>query len=231
MKYIAYYRVSRPSQALSGLGLEAQRLAVSRYLEGVNGHLVAEFEEVETGKNINRAELRQAIAKCITENAHLVFYRIDRLSRDGVRVMADLEEAGINYIDAHSPSDNKLIRGLKFIIAMDERDKISQRTKEALKAKKLREPEWQPGNAGNFHDEGRKKGNEAMKLKARTNPNNIRAFALAKALRESGCNFSEIARQLNKSGFLTSRGKVFRPYQVQLLFKTFATSEQRREVA
>ena len=231
MKFVAYYRVSKPSQADSGLGLNAQRLAVSRYVGSINGDLVGEFEEVETGKKINRAELRQAIALCIRENAHLVFYRIDRLSRDGVRVMADLEEAGVNYIDAHSPSDNKLIKGLKFIIAMDERDKISQRTKEALRAKKLKEPDWQPGKAENFSDAGRKMGNEAMKLKARTNPNNIRAYALAKVLRRTGCNYSQIARELNQAGFLTSRGKHFRPQQAKLLFKTFATSEQRREVA
>ena len=49
-KLIAYYRVSTSGQGKSGLGLEAQRQAVARFAEAEGLAIVAEFEEIETGK-------------------------------------------------------------------------------------------------------------------------------------------------------------------------------------
>ena len=45
--YIAYYRVSTDRQGASGLGLDAQRAAVSRHI-GEHGQLVAEYTEIES---------------------------------------------------------------------------------------------------------------------------------------------------------------------------------------
>lgn len=47
-KYVAYYRVSTKKQGTSGLGLQAQKNAVSSYLKD-GGKLLGEFTEVETG--------------------------------------------------------------------------------------------------------------------------------------------------------------------------------------
>ena len=46
-KFVSYLRVSTDKQGRSGLGLEAQRDAVSRYLNGGRWKLVAEYVEVE----------------------------------------------------------------------------------------------------------------------------------------------------------------------------------------
>ena len=46
-KYVAYYRVSTDKQGYSGLGLEAQRKAVTDYLNGGDWQLIAEFTEIE----------------------------------------------------------------------------------------------------------------------------------------------------------------------------------------
>lgn len=60
MKYVAYYRVSTQKQGVSGYGLEAQRQDVANFIR--SGELVAEFQEVESGKKDDRPELEKALA-------------------------------------------------------------------------------------------------------------------------------------------------------------------------
>jgi DNA invertase Pin-like site-specific DNA recombinase len=47
---VAYYRVSTQRQGRSGLGIEAQRVAVARFAEDEGMIILQEFTEIETGK-------------------------------------------------------------------------------------------------------------------------------------------------------------------------------------
>jgi len=47
-KFVSYLRVSTERQGTSGLGLEAQRKAVTDFLNGGRWQLVAEFVETES---------------------------------------------------------------------------------------------------------------------------------------------------------------------------------------
>ena len=49
-KFVSYLRVSTDKQGCSGLGLEAQLEAVTRYLNGGHWTVVAEYVETESGK-------------------------------------------------------------------------------------------------------------------------------------------------------------------------------------
>ena len=49
-KAIAYYRVSTARQGRSGLGIEAQRKAVTSLAAAESFELIGEFVEVETGR-------------------------------------------------------------------------------------------------------------------------------------------------------------------------------------
>jgi DNA invertase Pin-like site-specific DNA recombinase len=60
-KSIAYLRVSTDKQGRSGLGLEAQREAVTRYLNGGNWKLVAGYVETESRKRSDRPKLAAAL--------------------------------------------------------------------------------------------------------------------------------------------------------------------------
>src|SRR4051812_32055907 len=86
IKAVSYLRVSTQRQGKSGLGLEAQREAVGRYLAGIGATLLAEFEEVETGKGSNaldkRPKLRDAIVLAKKQKAILVIAKLDRLARN-----------------------------------------------------------------------------------------------------------------------------------------------------
>jgi DNA invertase Pin-like site-specific DNA recombinase len=224
-KFVAYYRVSTTRQGESGLGLEGQRINVMKFVEQVGGHCIAEFNDVQSGKYIRREGLNEAIKLCVKKNAALVVGKIDRISRDGFRVMSQLDDARVEYIDASSPNDGSLIKGIKFAIAKDELDKISERIKSALNAKRERgEP---LGNLANLTDEGRALGPQYKKIYARTNANNVRASVVIKALRNAGWKYQDIADELNKSGFVTRRGSEFFPAQVRVLYRRAMEDEKK----
>lgn len=71
-KFVSYLRVSTARQGASGLGLEAQRAAVTGYLNGGRWTLVQEIVEVESGKRNDRPALAEALKVCRKHKATLV---------------------------------------------------------------------------------------------------------------------------------------------------------------
>jgi DNA invertase Pin-like site-specific DNA recombinase len=106
-KYVAYYRVSTDKQGASGLGLEAQRDEVLRYLNGGSWDLISEFTEVESGRKSRRPELEAAIAMCKKHKATLVVAKLDRLYRNAYFV-AKLMHEGIPFVCCDNPHANKM---------------------------------------------------------------------------------------------------------------------------
>src|SRR3954469_11407573 len=82
MRMIGYERVSTARQGASGLGLEAQRQAIGGFVASRSGTLLARFTEVESGRNPNRPELKQALHLAKVTGATLVIAKLDRLSRN-----------------------------------------------------------------------------------------------------------------------------------------------------
>lgn len=131
--FVAYYRVSTKAQGISGLGLDAQREAVGRYVTGVSGRLIASFEEVESGKRVDRVNLHAALELCRTAKATLVIAKLDRLARN-VSFISRLLDARVEFIAADMPSANRLTIHIVAAIAEYEREQISERVKGALRA-------------------------------------------------------------------------------------------------
>src|SRR5688572_17315599 len=101
-RFVAYYRVSTQAQGRSGLGLEAQREAVKDYLAGGKRGLIAEYVEVESGKQNVRPELGKALAACRVHGATLVVAKIDRLSRNAAFLLT-LRDAGVDFVAVDLP--------------------------------------------------------------------------------------------------------------------------------
>ncbi len=210
--YIAYYRVSTSKQGESGLGLKAQKEAVKIFLNGAD--LIAEFTDIESGKNNQRPELLKAINTCLECSGTLVIAKLDRLSRN-VAFISKLMETGVKFVCCDMPDATNLTIHIFAALAQWERERISVRTKEALKqvvlnGKKLGSPQ-------NLTQEARLKGVLRIKSLASENINNKRAKETAIALKENGLNLVQIADRLNINGFKTSRNKSFKPESIRRL--------------
>ena len=140
-KFVAYYRVSTAQQGHSGLGLDAQRDAVMRYLSNGGWPPLAEFTEIETGKGANaldrRPQLQAALAYARKHKATLIIAKLDRLSRNAAFLLT-LRDSGVRFLACDMPEANDLTVGIMALVAQQEREAISRRTKEALAVAKAR---------------------------------------------------------------------------------------------
>ena len=220
--FIAYFRVSTERQGRSGLGLEAQRKAVADFLNGGNWSLVAEFTEVESGKKNERPQLAAALAAARIHGATLVIAKIDRLSRNA-HFLLGLKEGGVDFVAVDLPSANRLTVGIMALVAEQEREAISARTKAALEAAKARGTKL--GNPNGITTEAAAKGREEGRA-ARTAKAAARATDLAPVIakiREQGVtSLSGIAGVLNSMSIKTARGGEWSAVQVQRVLQRVA---------
>jgi DNA invertase Pin-like site-specific DNA recombinase len=209
-KFISYLRVSTAKQGESGLGLEAQRQAVENWLNGGNWELVEEIVEVESGRNHrNRPGLTKALDACRRYGAKLIISRLDRLSRDPVFLLS-LRDAGIDFVAVDMPHANRLTIGIMAMVAEQEREAISIRTKAALQAARARGVKL--GNprpeTATFHDRARAAAAGAKGSKTRV----AAADDFAKLIRPlfegelAGLSAHAAAIELNRRGVQTARG-------------------------
>jgi DNA invertase Pin-like site-specific DNA recombinase len=221
-KFISYLRVSTAKQGLSGLGLEAQRKAVTDFLNGGNWTLLTEFVEVESGKKNDRPELNKALAHCKLTGAALVIAKLDRLSRNA-HFLLGLQEAGVHFIATDMPTANELTVGIMALVAQEERKAISARTKAALAAAKERGVKLGcPNGAAHLRQYGNELGVEAVKRNAEE-----RARKLADVVKEiqtkGTASLKGIADELNRQGITTARGGLWHASSVKNLISRLCT--------
>ena len=207
-RFVAYHRVSTDRQGKSGLGLEAQRQAILTYLNGGAWELVAEFVEVESGKNSDRKQLAAALETCRKHKAKLVIAKLDRLSRN-LAFIAALMESGVEFVAVDNPHANKLTVHILAAVAQHEREMISERTKAALQAAKARGKVL--GNPRLREASGQ--GVAALKAGADRFAANV--LPLIMEIQASGLTSANaIAGKLNERGVKTARGGKWTHVQV-----------------
>lgn len=215
-KYVAYYRVSTQRQGESGLGLEAQKYTVKVFCDG-KGKILAEFTEVESGKKNHRPQLEKAL-KCTKENnATLIVAKLDRLSRNAGFIFT-LKDSGVSFRACDVPEFNTLTIGILATIAQHERELISQRTKDALAAKKAQG--CRLGNPQNLSkSRAWEKSLEVRKAKAGVKYHASEARIKALELKTKHFTLREIAQKLNEAGYKTPKGCTFHAVSVLRILK------------
>jgi len=214
-RFVGYYRVSTKKQGRSGLGLDAQKYAVTEYLNGSQSKLIAEETEIESGKRSDRPALARALALCRLHGATLVVAKMDRLARN-VRFISTLMESGVDFVACDIPQANKLTVHILAAVAEAEAEAISARTKAALAAARARGVRL-GGDRGNFATAGRK-GPAASAVvrmeKARQRARDL--LPVIEAIRADGVTtLLGIAAVLNGRDIPTARNGKWSAVQVQ----------------
>jgi len=207
MKVVAYHRVSTAKQGTSGLGLQAPQKAIEDFTKQCGGEITGSFTEVESGKNDERPELEKALHMAKVTGSTLVIAKLDRLSRNA-SFLLNLNDSGVEFIATDLPKANDLTVGVMALVAQQEREAASNRTKEALAAAKARGVKLgNPNGAAALRraDRGNEAGIAAIKSKADRHAMDLEP--VIEVIRAEGLtSLGDIANALNSRGFLTRRG-------------------------
>lgn len=216
--FVAYFRVSTDRQGKSGLGLDAQREAVARYVAGRRGSITEEFTEIESGKRNSRPQLAFALAACRKRRAVLVIACLDRLARK-VHFISGLMESGVEFVAVDMPHADKFMLHIRAAVAENEGEVISKRTRAALAAAKQRgirlgNPNPSPALALAHHASrtGADRFADTMK-------------PLIEKLQRENLSLRGIAAELNRRLIPTARGSQWQARQVANILQRAMVSQ------
>lgn len=214
-RYVSYLRVSTDKQGKSGLGLEAQREAVARY---VGADLLAEYVEIESGRKNDRPKLLQALTHAKATNAVLVIAKLDRLARN-VAFIANLMESGAEFVACDMPTANRLTIHILAAVAEHEREMISARTKAALAAAKARGMRLGcPNGAAHLHGRGNAEALAGKRARANGFAEGLKV--MVDGLRAEGfASYAALAAELNRREVKAPRGGEWFPQSVKRLLE------------
>lgn len=203
---VAYLRVSTDRQGKSGLGLEAQREAITRFAAAEGLTILGEHVEIETGKGSDaldrRPVLREALAQARKAKASICVAKLDRLSRD-VAFIAGLMAQKVPFIVTELGADcDPFMLHIYAALAEKERALISERTRAALARRKAQGAKL--GNRTNLA-EASAKGQQANRDAANAYAANI--LPVVREIQATGATtLRAIAAELARRNVRTARG-------------------------
>lgn len=226
MKVVSYLRVSTVKQGESGLGLEAQRDYIALAAKAKGWEIIAEFVDTASGTiaPTNRPECIKAMNAAKETGAILVVAKLDRISRDVEHIAGLMKRASFKV--ATMPDADAFQLHIYAALAQQEREFISQRTKDALGSLKQRAVSGDASAQAKIErrDAGRKEAHkvgpkaataakvEKADVYAHTIENHIKAASFDGIKTLAG-----VAAYLNKQSIKTSRGSEFTPMTVSRL--------------
>jgi DNA invertase Pin-like site-specific DNA recombinase len=214
---VSYLRVSTDKQGKSGLGIEAQREAMARFIAAEGCELLAEHVEIETGKGADalerRPQLAAALAHARKAKAAVLVSKLDRLSRD-VHFISGLMAHRVPFIVAELGADaDPFMLHIYAALAEKERALISDRTRLALAQRKAQGATL--GNRTNL-SAAQARGADANRTAADAFAANV--LPIVRQIEASGVSgYRKLADALNARGIRTARGGVWHATTVRNL--------------
>lgn len=230
-RYVIYTRVSTAEQGKSGLGLEAQERDIQIFLDTfseVPHEIAGKFCDVQSGKDGNRPELAKALDLAKRTKAELLVAKLDRLSRDVEFIAGTMKRATIRV--ATMPNADPFQMHIYAALAEKERKFISERTKAALAAAKVRhearraqDPAYTK-RIGGYRPGSLDKRIETLKRIADDDAQ--RVIKIIRPLRDNKATLRQIAEALQKAGIKTPRGGTWTAMQVKRTLDRAHSSKQ-----
>jgi len=214
-QFIIYTRVSTKEQERSGLGLDAQRLDIKVFLDSYAEQpfeVIAEFEDVMSGKTSDRPELTKALDLARKTGATILVAKLDRLSRRVSFIASLMDDKRVSFRVASMPRADKFQLHIYAALAEQEREFISIRTKAALARSKKK--------LGGLRDKTMKR-NAVIKADAQKRAQKVAAMVVP--MRDAGKSLREIAKALNAAGVQTARGGKWQASQVMRTLERLET--------
>ena len=209
-QYVIYKRVSTSDQGRSGLGLAAQERDIGIFLEAFSEEpyeVIGDFTDVQSGTANDRPEMAKALDMVRSAGAELLVAKLDRLSRKVSFIANLMDDRRVSLRVAAMPSADKFQLHIYAVLAEQEREFISLRTKGALAEAKARGVKL-----GGLRDKtGRR--NAAVQANAKGRAERVAGIIIP--LRQQGATLREIAETLNRSHVATARGGKWQASQVQ----------------
>jgi DNA invertase Pin-like site-specific DNA recombinase len=209
-QYVTYLRVSTEDQGRSGLGIAAQERDIKIFLEAFSDlpfEVLAEFRDIQTGKDNDRPELAKALALAKRTGAELLVAKLDRLSRKVSFISALMDDPKLKLRVASMPFADNFQLHIYAALAEQERKFISMRTKAALGEAKARGVKL-----GGLRDATMKR-NLYVKTFALDRAKRVESIIVP--LRRGGATLQDIANALNAASVPTARGGQWYPAQVR----------------
>lgn len=163
-RVVILYRLSKPKKGKTkdmtkemALGLAAQKQYVHNVLAPYNPEIIDQITEIESATRrqkfqlSKRPDLRRALQLCQMHDATLVISTADRLVRNSAFGNWLMEEK-VAFFCCDDPEMNHLSLRIKFTMAQEEGERISQRVKAALGVLKERGVKLGAARPGHFHN-------------------------------------------------------------------------------
>jgi DNA invertase Pin-like site-specific DNA recombinase len=222
-KAIGYVRVSTDEQAREGISLDNQREKIKAYCQLNDLQLTEILEDPgKSGKDLNREGIQALVNAVKGRKADaVVVYKLDRLSRrvkDTLTLLDAIDKKAVAFHSVMEKIDTQSATGRFFLniiasMAQWERDTVSERTRDALHLKIVRNE-----RAGQI-PYGYTLGSDGNSLVE--NSREQEAIRLIKELHAKGYNYSAICRELASKGY-EPNGKQWHAQSVKNILKRAA---------
>lgn len=222
-KVIAYVRVSSKEQAEEGYSIEAQQKFLYQYALEHGLDIVREFVEVESAKASGRPAFNEMVA-FLRKNKTvktILCEKTDRLYRNFTDYVAlDIEQQDLTLILAkegeilsrESKSHQKLVHGLKVLLAKNYIDNLREETIKGMKEKAEQGEYPHAAPLGYLNNKETKK----IELDPLKSPLVKKMFEIYAGGRDS---LESLREKITKDGLLARRGKKIHKSKIELILK------------
>jgi len=229
MNAVAYYIVKYKDR--SRVDLRAQRAAVESFAQHNGGEVIAEFVELDRGRDFGWPQLMEAIRYTEDVEGTLVMARLDRWVRNA-GVTSLLMDSGIDFVCGDNPNVNRQTIHIVASLAADETRLLSEGIKAGLQAAKARGVKL--GSAREGHWDGREdrrregarkglpiavKAAAEARMKKALDAYSVLFPRIIKMRDEEKLTLSEIAKRINAEGHQTRARLPFTPTMIIRLLK------------